>query len=123
MVDVSVCSPDDSVMQMRCVLALLVATALGCTGSGDDPPASTPDAGTAMMGGAACTGAIFDPCTTNDQCSTNNCHFYDQSNFTVCTQTCTPGDNTTCPMDASGNHATCNNKGLCKPAAANSCTR
>ena len=52
-----------------------------------------------------------------------DCHFYGTSNFTVCTQTCTPGDNSTCPVDATGNHALCNTKGLCKPAAPNNCTR
>jgi hypothetical protein len=107
-------------MSVRCVLALLVAAALGC--SSNDPAPATPDGSTAMMGGA-CTGAAFDPCTTNDQCMSMDCHFYGTSNFTVCTQTCTPGDNSTCPVDATGNHALCNTKGLCKPAAPNNCTR
>jgi hypothetical protein len=41
----------------------------------------------------------------------------------VCTTSCTPGDNTTCPVDSTGNHATCNNMANCKPAAANNCHR
>lgn len=84
---------------------------------GDSNMQTTPDA----PAGPACTGAIYDNCTTNTQCMSQNCHYYQQSNFTVCTQTCTVGDNTTCPVDSSGNHATCNNMGICKPAAANNC--
>lgn len=68
-----------------------------------------------------CTGGAFDPCTTNDQCTSANCHLYGGAGFQVCTQVCTPGDNSTCPVDASGVNATCNNMGLCKPAKANDC--
>lgn len=106
-------------MTVRCVLALLVAAALGC---GSDPAPETPDAALQMMTGP-CTGAVYDPCTTADQCSSMNCHYYQQSNFTVCTQTCTYGDDTTCPVDSSGNHGSCNKMGICKPAVANACTR
>ena len=106
-------------MTVRCVLALLVAATFGC--SSNDPAPATPDA--LQMSTGPCTGAAFDPCTTNDQCMSMDCHFYGTSNLTVCTQTCTPGDNSTCPVDASGNHALCNTKGLCKPVAANNCTR
>jgi hypothetical protein len=108
-------SPDDTDMNIRCVLAFVLVAA--CSSS--DNGATTADAPT----GPACTGAIYDNCTTNDQCMSQNCHFFDKSNFTVCITTCTAGDNTTCPIDSSGNHATCNNMGLCKPAAANNCTR
>ncbi len=78
----------------------------------------------AMGSGSAartCTGAAFDPCTTNDQCSSGNCHLYNGAGLQVCTQTCTPGDSTTCPIDASGAHGICNNMGTCKPAKANDC--
>jgi hypothetical protein len=68
-----------------------------------------------------CTGAVYDPCATNDQCMSMNCHFYNQSALTICTTTCTPLDNSTCPVDSTGAHGTCNNMGNCKPAAANNC--
>jgi hypothetical protein len=68
-----------------------------------------------------CTGAAFDPCTTNDQCEAMNCHLYKGGGIQVCTQTCTPGDNSTCPVDATGINATCNNMGICKPLKANDC--
>jgi hypothetical protein len=68
-----------------------------------------------------CLGSAFDPCTTSDQCSSMNCHLYGSTGFQVCTQVCTPGDNTTCPVDATGANATCNMMGNCKPAKANDC--
>src|SRR3954466_10517639 len=68
-----------------------------------------------------CTGAAFDPCTTNDQCTSANCHLYNGAGLQVCTQVCTVGDNSTCPVDASGANATCNNMGMCKPIKANDC--
>lgn len=69
-------------------------------------------------GGNVCTGAVYDPCTDPSQCDSGNCHLFQAQGFQVCTQACTPGDNTTCP----GTGATCNNMGICKPAAANDCT-
>jgi hypothetical protein len=77
------------------------------------------DAGSGGM--RTCTGSAFDPCTTNDQCASANCHLYNGAGLQVCTQACTPGDNTTCPVDASGVNGTCNNMGMCKPAKANDC--
>jgi hypothetical protein len=103
---------------MKSIYVVLVLAAFGC--AGEDPPAATPDA---AMRAAACTNAVYDPCTTADQCGSGMCHFFQQSNFTVCSQTCTPNDNSTCPVDASGVNGTCNNKGICKPAQANNCSR
>jgi hypothetical protein len=71
---------------------------------------------------AACTNAIYDPCTDASQCTSGKCQLFMQQGFQVCTQTCTPGDNTTCPTQ-NGQPAACNNMGICKPAAANTCTR
>jgi hypothetical protein len=68
-----------------------------------------------------CVGSPFDPCTTNDQCSSMNCHLYSGLGIQVCTQVCTPGDNTTCPVDATGANGICNTMGICKPAKANDC--
>ena len=76
----------------------------------------------AGMATAACTNAIYDPCTDAAQCTSGTCQLFQQSGFQVCTQTCTPGDNTTCPTQ-NGQPAQCNNMGICKPNAANSCTR
>ncbi|MEO6776672.1 MAG: hypothetical protein ABI467_27270 [Kofleriaceae bacterium] len=68
-----------------------------------------------------CVGSAFDPCTTNDQCGSMNCHLYSGAGLQVCTQACTPGDNTTCPVDATGANGICNTMGNCKPAKANAC--
>ena len=106
-------------MSLRCVLAVLVVAMLGACPKDDPAPATTPDA--AFTG--PCTNAVYDPCTTNDQCMSQNCKFFMQDNITVCTTTCTPLDNSTCPVDASGVHGECNQKGICKPAVANNCTR
>ena len=97
-------------------LAIALVLAVSACG-GSDNTQTMPDAAAS----AKCTGALWDSCVNNSDCMSNNCHFYMQQNFTVCTQSCTPGDNTTCPVDSSGQHATCNNMGICKPAAANSC--
>jgi len=81
------------------------------------------DAGMSQMGsGPACTNAVYDPCNDNTQCTSGQCRLFNGSNIQVCTTTCTPGDNTTCPMQ-NGQPATCNNMGICKPPAANVCTR
>lgn len=89
------------------------------TGGGNADQLVDGGAGTAN---ATCTGAAYDPCSDSSQCSSGTCQLYQQSGFQVCTQTCTPGDSTTCPMQ-NGQPAQCNNMGLCKPAAANDCTR
>jgi hypothetical protein len=70
----------------------------------------------------ACTNAAYDPCTTNAQCTSGNCKLFAAQGFQVCTQTCTPGDPTTCPQQ-NGVAAQCNNMGICKPAAPNACMR
>lgn len=108
------CLYDRRMLKAVFSLALLL---VGCGGGDDAQQQVTPDA----PPGPACTGAVYDNCVNPTDCMSGNCHFYDQSNFTVCTQACTPGDDTTCPVDASGVHGVCNNKGLCKPAVANNC--
>jgi len=65
----------------------------------------------------ACTGALYDPCTDNSQCMSGNCKAFGGAGIQVCTVTCTPGDNTPCGA------GTCNNMGICKPNAANACSR
>jgi hypothetical protein len=70
---------------------------------------------------AACTGAAYDPCTDNTQCMSGNCKTFGGAGLQVCTVTCTVGNDATCLIN--GVQGTCNNMGICKPPAANSCTR
>jgi hypothetical protein len=99
---------------MRVIVLSLVLLA-ACTGH----HVTTTDGSAAMR---TCTGAAYDPCTMSDQCNSLNCHNYNASMLEVCTQTCTPGNNTTCPVDSTGANGFCNMMGNCKPAKANSCT-
>jgi hypothetical protein len=95
----------------------------GTGGGGGGGTADTlVDAGAGGSTGATCTGVAYDPCSDNAQCTSNRCQLFNGSALQVCTATCTPGDSTTCPMQ-NGQAATCNNMGICKPAAANLCTR
>ena len=94
--------------------ALVVALALG--------GCSSYEAHLVDAGASSCPGVAYDPCTTNDQCMSMNCHAYNSAGFSVCTQACTPLDNSTCPVDSTGVHGTCNMMGNCKPAKANDCT-
>jgi hypothetical protein len=110
------------------LLAFLLLAFAGCSGDSkptpaQDGPVETPDAPIDSPSGNACTGAAYDPCTTNTQCASMNCHLYQAQALQVCTTTCTPGDNTTCPKDKTGAYGVCNNMANCKPAAANDCTR
>ncbi len=73
--------------------------------------------------GNLCTGKAYDPCTAATQCMSNTCHLFMAQNLQVCVTTCTPGNNATCPVDKTGVNGVCNNMGICKPAAANDCTR
>jgi len=120
---------------MKALLVALVFAA-GCT-VGDPPTGggvptggpTAPDASTASGSNGnnngsgsnsslpACTGALYDPCTDNTQCMSGNCKAFGGAGIQVCTVTCTVGDNPPCGA------GTCNNMGICKPNAANSCTR
>ena len=71
---------------------------------------------------STCAGSAYDPCGSNADCMSNFCHDYNGAGITVCTQTCTPGDDSTCPVDATGSNGFCNNMGNCKPAKANTCS-
>lgn len=97
---------------MRSLLILTVLAA--CSG---DQPADV-DANPA---GPLCTMATYDPCTTEHDCTSGVCHYFMADNYMICTQACTPGDNTTCPKDKSGTNGTCNPMGICKPSAPNMC--
>lgn len=119
--------------------ALLVALlfAAGCTVGDSGPGGGTPTPGPTSPDAAvnntgsngdnqgsgsnsnlpACTGALYDPCTDNTQCASANCKAFNGLGVQVCTVTCTVGDNTPCGA------GTCNNMGICKPPAANACSR
>lgn len=89
-------------------LALLVLVVAAC--SGDDSSDE----------GAVCEGALYEPCTAPGDCESGMCQDFEQDGFQVCTQACTAGDDTTCPTDGVAS-ASCNNRGICKPAAAAVC--
>ena len=95
---------------MRVSIALLALVA-AC--AGDAPPDSV----------RSCTGDVYDPCLQEHECMSNNCRFFMADGIQVCTTGCTAGDDSTCPMTADGKKATCNTMGICKPPAANNCTR
>src|SRR5262249_48845474 len=72
----------------------LVVFAIAC--SSDTPPTPPIDAKLKIDAPpAACTGVVYDPCTDPSQCTTDTCHTFG-SNLEVCTETCTPNDNSTC---------------------------
>ena len=103
------------------VLVVTIAAAIACSGG----TTVHIDAGKqdGMGSGPPCTGAAFDPCTDPSQCMSANCHNFMSAGLYVCTAACTPGMNSTCPVDASGSNALCNTMGICKPAVANNCSR
>jgi hypothetical protein len=101
-------------------LALVVAAACSYYHTTYSIDAST---GGGVDSGNECTGSAYDPCTGNSQCMSMQCHDYLGAGIEVCTQSCTPGDNSTCPVDSTGANGDCNAMGNCKPAKANSCTR
>ncbi len=103
-------------------LMTLTLTITACGGGEDPPPADSPVTPNDTPAGEACTNADYDPCTVNTECTSGNCHFFNQSAFTVCVPACTPGG-APCPNDETGAPGTCNNMGICKPAAPNTCTR
>jgi hypothetical protein len=98
---------------MKLIASLFVLSALVAAACGGDDVA---DADSSLQ----CTAALYDTCATNDDCDSEMCKTFNGEGFTVCTQACTVGDNTTCP-ESNGITATCNNMGICKPAAANDC--
>ena len=102
------------------VMRKLALIFLFACSSSDGDPKPMGDAAIDAPPGVACTGAVYDPCTANTQCTSMNCRLFMQDNLQICTQTCTPG--TACPM-AGSTAVMCNNSGFCKPPAANNCTR
>lgn len=96
---------------------VFVFTLVACGGS--DGPSKQPEVDAAS--GALCAGAVYDTCTTNDQCGSQLCHMYNGTGLQVCTLACSA--TVPCPKDASGAAVACNPMGNCKPAVANNCHR
>ena len=104
---------------------VVVVFALGLAACGDDgspSPIDSGGSGSDAGSGTACTNALYDPCTDNTQCTSGNCRAFNMPapGIQVCTQACSA--NTPCPMQ-NGVAVTCTNAGVCRPAAANACTR
>jgi hypothetical protein len=116
---------------VRFVLVLACGLALGACSSSDSStkqidaaaavdvaltPDATPDAAAAL-----CTGAVYDTCTVNTECASQNCRLYAGASLQVCTQTCSA--TVPCPNDSAGATVVCNGMGNCKPSVANPCHR
>lgn len=103
------------------IMLFVTAFAFALAGCTDSATTRTPPPDAAVdsrpsdsgTGGRTCTGKAFDPCMTNDQCMSRNCHLFNQQGFSVCTVTCSA--NMPCPNDVSGTPAMCNGMGICKP--------
>ena len=97
-------------------IVLLSAFAVGC--SGDTPPPS-PDAAKQPDGGSSGPAAFGGACTMVSNTNTAECmsgvctDAFDQIGHPVCSQQCTPGDNSTCPAGSQG--MKCNMQGYCRP--------
>jgi len=98
---------DREPMRALTILLFVVAACSGDTPAQVDAPS-----------GPMCTGLAYDACNaTASNCMNGaQCHFYQASNFTVCSPTCSAS--VPCPNQGSTPVA-CNNMGLCKPAAPN----
>ena len=96
---------------------IVFALALGACG--DDGGSAPIDSGGS---GSACTNALYDPCTDNAQCTSNNCRSFNMPSpgIQICTQACDA--NNPCPQQ-NGATVQCTNAGVCRPSAANNCTR
>jgi hypothetical protein len=68
----------------------------------------------------ACTGDVYDPCTSGSQCQSGMCHDFIGSMIEVCTTTCST--ETPCPMQGSA-IGFCSGMDICKPPMPNACTR
>jgi hypothetical protein len=98
---------------------LVIALALACVGCGDD---GSPGPSDAAGSGSACTNALYDPCTDPSQCMSGNCRSFNMPapGIQICTQACDSGN--PCPMQ-NGAAVQCTNANVCRPSAANNCTR
>ena len=97
---------------MRMSITVLLVLVAACSG---DPPPRT------------CDGTLYDACSDEHDCMSNNCHNFMMQQFQVCSTTCTVGDDSPCMTTSDGKKATCvaisttGNAGICTPPAANDC--
>jgi hypothetical protein len=75
-------------------LALALVVLAGIAGCAGDAPPDTEH---------SCTGELYDSCLQEHECTSNNCRSFAADGIQVCTMTC--------------------QMGICKPPAANNCTR
>jgi len=96
---------------MAKLLACMIVFAAAC--SGDAPPPAIDAPGPAPKAfGATCTTVVD---TGSTECDSGVCtNTFDMLGHSVCSQKCTPGDGSTCPVGADGTMK-CNTKGYCKP--------
>ena len=102
------------------LLSLVFACGLLAACGGDDG-GSVIDAPASDGASAACTGALYDRCTDNNQCMSGNCRMFNDLGAMMCTEACTPGG-AACPMQ-DGMAVTCSmNSMVCRPVVASTCT-
>ena len=94
---------------MKLLFSTLVLVMAACGGGSSKPSADA---------APACTGQVYDSCNPNANNCTNGmeCHNFSGAGFSVCTPTCSAGS--PCPNQGTTS-ISCNNMGLCKPAAPN----
>jgi hypothetical protein len=90
---------------MRNAWMLTAIVAVGCAGDEVDQGALSP-----------CTGAVYDTCTNEHECMSQDCRVVGESQ--LCSQSCSA--TVPCP-DLDGEPVTCNADGLCEPAAPRAC--
>jgi hypothetical protein len=96
----------------RTILLSIAIALAGCGGGGG----TIPDADLSLP---VCTGVVYDNCSNNTQCMSQNCHLYSKDAIQVCTQSCSASN--PCPNDVNGTPGQCNNMGICKPSKGNAC--
>ena len=106
-------------------LLVLAIFLVACGGGSDPAPAiDAPDqpVDAAIDAGQlpACTGAVYDPCTMNEQCQSQICHRFDSAGIQICNLNCNAQN--PCP-DFNGQPVTCNMMGRCNPREQNMCMR
>jgi hypothetical protein len=92
------------------MMTLVVLVAGACSGN---TPAS-------IDSGRVCNGQLYDSCLQEHDCTSQNCRNFLNDGFTVCTMTCTVGDDTSCGKTLDGRQAICD-QGICKPPGPNDC--
>ena len=100
---------------LGCLFAMSVLACGGADEMAADAAPVGPDAP-----GAPCTGALYDTCTGDGQCDSNNCQVFSSVNLHVCSQSCSA--TMTCPMK-DGMPVPCTTNGFCRPARSSGCDR